>query len=463
MAMQNMTFGDATITKATFAPATSKEPERCVALAHMAKELDFEVSMPTDWNHRTVFIGGGGFDGSVSDMLDFTVSPGLRQHGYVTIKSNHGHNSSPMDASWALDDQEFADYATDSVPRVLTPAKQILQSYYGDRASTAKTVFEGCSGGGRRALMQAQRYPQLFDGIIARAPANAFNPQFLWYQKVAKQLAQPGGALSAAKVKAVANAVYAKCDALDGLADGIVGRPNACNFDPIELACTGAETDSCLTPQQVESARTFYAPTNIANGRYVWAGFSPGGEDGSTGWAAVINQQSLMAGYIKYMVARDATIDPLQLDPTQYTARIDQLVSMLDATSPDLSAFKARGGKLMMWAGQADWLITANNATDYYQQVVQKSGGQAAADEFLEYYTAPGVGHCGQGNGADKVDLVGPMFDWVEKDIPPRTSPIIAMSTMAPNKSRPVCRYPQYPKYIGGDPNAASSFACTSP
>lgn len=174
-----------------------------------------------------------------------------------------------------------------------------------------------------------------------------------------------------------------------------------------------------------------------------------------------------MEGYIKFMVARDGSIDPLQLDPEKYTGRIDELVASIDATDPDLTKFKARGGKLLLWTGLSDWLITPHNATAYYQDVVQKMGGQAAADEFVEYYTAPGVGHCGLGNGADKADLAGPIFEWIEKGAKPSATPIIA-STMFPlpgaqPKSRPLCRYPQYPRYIGGEVNAASSFQCTAP
>lgn len=471
-ALAGRTFGDATVTKATFVPTKGSVPEYCVVLGEMAKDLDFEVRMPTEWIHRTVFMGGGGFDGAIATTaLNPSSSPDLAERGYATIATNHGHNSTNnTDASWALDDQMFSDYANQSVPRVLAPAKEILRARYGDATKNTKIVYEGCSGGGRQALLQAQRNPDLFDGIIARAPANAYNPQFLYYQKVFKQLAKPGAALSTPKINAIANAVYAKCDALDGLNDRIIGRPDACNFDPVELACSGAETDSCLTPPQVESARTIYSSTSIANGRYVWPAFPPGGEDGHlyTGpsWGTP-TAKGLMEGYIKYMVARDGTIDPLQLDPAQYTARIDELVSLMDATDPDLGRFKARGGKLILWTGLSDWLITANNATSYYQSVVQKSGGQAAADEFVEYYTAPGVGHCALGNGADKVDLAGPMFEWLEKGSPPSSAPIIASTLFAvqgtPPKSRPLCRYPQYPKYVGGDANAASSFQCTSP
>lgn len=468
-AFQGRMFEGATVTKATLIAGTDAVPEYCIVRGEMPQDLDFDVRMPTDWNHRTVFRGGGGFDGYldvgyISDPVVSPVgSPDLAKRGYATIATNHGHGFSLSDGSFALDTQMLADYAYRAVPRVLEPAKAILREHYGNTFPSAKMVFEGCSGGGRQGLIQAQRFPDLFDGVISRAPANAYNPQFLWYQKMQKQLAKPGAALSASKIQAIGDAVYAKCDGLDGLNDKIIGRPEACQFDPIELACTGAETDTCLTPAQVESARTFYEPTNVANGRYVWPGFPVGGES-TANWLSL---GALGAGYITYMVAQNGVIDPLQLDPAHYVSRIDQLVSMIDAVNPDLSRFKARGGKLILWTGLTDWKITANNATQYYQSVVQENGGQTAVDQFVEYYTAPGVDHCEGGTGADKVDLVGPMFDWLEKGIKPSSSTIVATQRTAAAgttaASRPLCKFPQYPKYVGGDPQAAASFLCTTP
>lgn len=464
----------AIVTKATLVAASGHVPEQCVVRGEMPQDLDFEVRLPTNWNKRTVFLGGGGFDGAVTTEMT-AHSPGTWSRGYATIATNHGHTGSGGDATFALNPQMLEDYAYLAVPKVMAAAKAILGERYGNDFAGTKMVYEGCSGGGRQGLMQAQRYPNLFDGVISRAPANAYTPQFLWYQKVQKQLAQPGAALGLAKYQALDRATMAKCDASDGVVDNIISNPAACTFDPVELACTGAETDSCLTPTQVASARTLYAPTSVANGRYQWPGFPPGGEATGFGSAAgEIFRVLLGGGYINYMVAQNPSIDWLQLDPAAYTSRIDQLVGMIDAVDPDLSRFKARGGKLLLWTGMTDWLITANNATAYYQGVVQSAGGQAAADEFVEYYTAPGVQHCSGGTGADKIDLAGPMFEWLEKGTKPSasqliatkgtTTPALAWDYDAPTTmSRPLCRYPQYPRYVSGDPNAAASFVCTTP
>ena len=278
------TIEGATVTKARLDAPTATAPETCVVLGEMPQDLDFEVRMPTTWNGRTVFMGGGGFDGTIA-------TPGAAQAGYATIATNHGHNGGGLlPPTWALDAEMLAEYGYLAVPRVLPSAKAILKERYGDQQfSAAKLVYEGCSGGGRQGLIEAQRYPDLFDGVISRAPANAYVAQFLWYQKVAKQLAKPGANLTSGKVKALASAVLAQCDILDGLVDGDIGRPDACTFDVASLKCTGAETDACFTDAQLESVKAIYEPTNVAG--YVWPGFPFGGEtfgaDSLQAWAGL--------------------------------------------------------------------------------------------------------------------------------------------------------------------------------
>jgi len=472
LAFLGRTIGGATVTKAQLVAPTATAPETCVVLGEMPQDLDFEVRMPTTWNGRTVFMGGGGFDGTITATAR---SPGVAQAGYATIATNHGHNANVSPgATWALDAEMLAEYGYLGVPRVLPSAKAILKERYGDQQfGAAKLVYEGCSGGGRQGLIEAQRYPDLFDGVISRAPANAYVAQFLWYQKVAKQLAKPGANLTSGKVKALASAVLAQCDALDGLADGVIGRPDACTFDVASMKCTGAETDACLTDAQVASAKAIYEPTNVAG--YVWPSFPFGGEtfgnDSIQGWGGS-GAGSLGQGFIQYMVTQNPSADWLTVDPAQYTNRLALLSGQIDAVNPDLSRFKASGGKLILWAGLSDWLITANNATDYYTKVVAASGGQASADEFVEYFTAPGVSHCvnlaGNGQGADTVDLVGPMFEWIEKGVKPSSTGIVATQSNPlagqTAKKRPLCKFPQYAKYNGtGDPNAAASFTCVTP
>ena len=188
------TFEGAVVTKAQVVPTAANVPEYCFVRGEMPQQLAFEMRLPTTWNKRTVFLGGGGFDGSTTPPGPF--SPSVYPSGYATISTNHGHDGATTPgATFALDPGMLADYAYLAVPRVLAPAKAILGERFGIGFTGTKMVYEGCSGGGRQGLIEAQRYPDLFDGVISRAPANSYTGQFLWYQKLAKQLAQPGAAL----------------------------------------------------------------------------------------------------------------------------------------------------------------------------------------------------------------------------------------------------------------------------
>jgi feruloyl esterase len=467
----DQTFNGARITKATLNAATATMPETCVVRGEIAKELAFEVRMPANWNHRVVFNGGGGFDGNVSEP---GYSPRAEGSGYVTISTNHGHDAKKTPGgSFALDPQMLKDYAYAAVPKVLASAKAVLRVHYGPAVDRSKYVYEGCSGGGRQALIQAQRHPSLFDGIISRAPANAFTAQFLWYQKILKQFAKPGANLSAPKLQTIANTINARCDQLDGLKDNIISKPQECKVNLEVLKCTGAESDQCLTEPQLESARMLYEPTSIAGGRYKWAAFpQAGGETGNpASWQALGGPefQELGGDFIKYFVAQDAKADPLLVDPNRYVTRLDLLSKLIDAVNPNLDAFRARGGKLILFHGNTDWLISVNNTTDYYKRVVAFAGGQAAADKFVEYFVLPGHDHCAAtangGRGPDSVDLLDPMFDWIEKGVKPSNAGIVATRTVKPGigMQRPLCKFPQFAQYKGaGDPNKASSFACTA-
>ncbi len=471
-ALLNQTFEEARITAATLVPAGGSAPETCVVRGEMPKELAFEVRMPTTWNNRVLFMGGGGFDGEITEAA---YSPGVAANGYATIATNHGHDAARHpQGSFALDAQMLEDYAYAAVPKVFAAAKAILRKRYGEAIDRSRFVYEGCSGGGRQALIQAQRHPDLFDGIIVRAPANAYTGQFLWYQKILRQFAKPGAGLSAGKVQTIAGFMQSQCDALDGLKDNIIGRPDACKVDLAALRCNGAESDACLTDAQLESARTLYEPTNVAGGRYTWPAFPHvGGEtadDASSQALGGSTFRALGGDYMRYFVAQDPSADPLAVDPQAYTGRLDYLAKLIDAVDPDLGRFRARNGKVILFHGTTDWLITLSNTTDYYNKVVAAAGGQAAADHFVEYFVLPGHDHCAAtpqgGRGPDAVDLVTPMFEWIENGAKPSSRRIIATRSVDPGKGmqRPLCRYPQYPAYAGsGDPNAESSFTCVSP
>ncbi len=454
----------AVVTRAELLPALGPTPQACLVRGEMPQDLDFEVRMPTHWNKRTVFIGAGGFAGSIDRQFYSAQSIEPNTPAYATIATNHGHSANVTSgASFALDVQMLNEYAHLAVPRVMAPAKAILRDFYGRGFKSTKIVYEGCSGGGRQGMIQAQRYPELFDGVIARAPATSIVPQFLWYSKVQKLQSAPGGALTPGKIATIGATVRARCDGLDGLEDEIISRPDICDFDPAEIACAvGSDSDSCLTPEQVATARGFYEGVNLGDGRFTWPGFMPGGESAENwlGWQAIG-----FDGFMRYFVAQDSKADPLSIAPEDYLPRLEYLSNLLDADDPALHRFKENGGKLILWTGQADWLITANNATAYYNSVVNAMGGQAKVDDFLEYYISPDVGHCSGGPGPDFVDLVSPLFEWLEDGVRPSEKQLIATSSLqdAEPVTRPLCQYPRYPKYLGGDTRVAASFTCAMP
>ncbi|MET0404585.1 MAG: tannase/feruloyl esterase family alpha/beta hydrolase, partial [Cystobacter sp.] len=466
--LRDKSLDGARITGATLIAAASPLPEYCKVTGGLAPSLQFEVRLPTGWNGRAVYAGGGGFNGSITPSDDH-----LRR-GYAAIASDGGHTGDVLDGSFALDPEKRADFADRSIHRVLPFAKTLIHERYGKNAE--KTYFEGCSNGGREALIEAQRWPEDFDGIIARAPAYNFVELLIAFNQNSQQLAKPGASLSDARLATLGKAVLDACDAQDGLADGILSRPNDCQFDPGTLQCTGADQDTCLTAEQVASVRKIYSPTRL-DGAVINEAWPRGGEADPLGWSAWMTGNGNPAqsasglfglGLVRYFITRDPNYDPLAFVPEQWSARIAEVSAQVSARSADLSRFRARGGKLILWHGGTDAAISLKGSDAYYQRVVTAAGGQAAADTFVEYFQAPGVNHCEGGAGADAVDLLSALEGWVEQGIAPSSARLVATKTDRTTGtqllSRPLCKYPRYPRYTGqGDPNAAASFTCVEP
>lgn len=466
--LRERTLEEARITGAELVAASGSLPEYCKVTGTLPPSLDFEVRLPTAWNEKTVYSGGGGFDGFIFSNDSYTVN------GYASIASNGGHTGEGVDASFALDAQKLDDFAYLSIHRVLPIAKSLIQERYGK--SARKTYFEGCSNGGREALIEAQRWPEDFDGIIARAPAYNFVELMTTFNENTRQLMKPGASLPSEKLQLLGKAVLDACDAKDGVADGILSLPSACQFDPSVLQCAEAGQTDCLTAEQVTSARTIYSPT-LLNGTTLYPGWPAGGEADPEGWGAWITgdgNATLSIGglfgsaMVKYFITRDPDFDPLTFHLNDWQSRINEVSARVSANNPDLGRFQARGGKLILWHGGTDAAISQHGTAAYYERVVQAAGGQAAADAFVEYFPAPGVNHCAGGAGADTVDLLTALENWVEKGVAPSQAKLVATKfhpeTGESVLSRPLCKYPRYPRYKGtGDVNSADSFTCVDP
>jgi feruloyl esterase len=346
-------------------------------------------------------------------------------------------------------------------------SKAILRSYYG--SNEARSYFSGCSNGGRQALMEAQRYPDDFDAIVAGAPVN--NQVRLNVSQTALQvemLKDPSRIVPANKVTLFANAVMAACDASDGVKDNIISNPQACTFDPGTLMCKAGDAADCLTAPQVASARQLYSPVKSKKGETVYPGRMRGVE---AGWAARIPapgapMNPLWGDMPKYVGHRDANWDVMSFDLDADLALTLKNASFIESTDPNLAKFKARGGKLLLWHGWADPGPSPQNTINYYTEVTKTAGG-GKQDDWMRLFLLPGVGHCGGGVGPDQADFLTALEHWRESGAAPnqvvasRSAGGRGGTTPLPPMSRPLCPYPQLAKYTGtGSTDDANNFQC---
>ena len=447
-------------------------------------EIRFEVWMPiSDWNGKFHGIGNGGFAGSIS----YAGLAGALARGYATASTDTGHNGG--DASWALGHPEkIVDYGHRAIHEMTEKAKLIVKAFYGN--GPKRSYFASCSNGGRQALMEAQRYPNDYDGLIAGAPSNAFTQiltGFAWNMQ--NMLVDPASYIPAKKLKAIETAANAACDGRDGVMDGVLDDPRKCGFDPAVLLCKGIETDDCLTDKQITALKKIYAGPRDAKGNQIIPGFEPGGETGPGGWTSWITGASptlalqffFSTQAFKNMIYNDPNWDfkTFQLERDGRLAR-EKLGPILDAIDPNLKAFSARGGKLILYHGWNDAALPPINTINYYQSVSAKLGGRRTQG-FVRLFMAPGMQHCAGGPGPDgfgqmvtptpsaksdpQHDLTLALERWVEQGVAP--DQVIASKRQSSNpqvpalRSRPLCPYPLVARYKGiGSTDDAANFKC---
>ncbi|HTU43758.1 MAG TPA: tannase/feruloyl esterase family alpha/beta hydrolase [Bryobacteraceae bacterium] len=448
--------------------------------------IRFEVWLPlADWNHRYLGVGNGGFAGSI----DYRTLAGDLKRGYATAATDTGHEGDAEDASWAFHHPEkVADFGYRALHLTTETAKKLMEVFYGGPAE--HSYFDSCSDGGREALMEAQRFPEDFDGILAGAPANFWTSLLTGGVEVAQELyGNPAAYLSGAKAPAIGAAVLKACDAQDGVTDGIVSDPERCHFDPDALLCKGAEGRDCLTVPQVASLKRLYAGSRDAQGRRLFLGYMPGGENGAQGWASWILGPApglsygvgYVENYFRYIVFDDPTWNILTANVDAAKRLADQKTAeSLNATNPDLRRFQARGGKLIMYHGWNDPAISPLYAVSYYKQVGAGMGAQNR-ESFLRLYMIPGMQHCIGGPGpsyfgqlgtttakGEKHGIYAALEEWVEKGTAPGEIVATKYVDNDPSKAaamtRPLCAYPQIAKYKGaGDTNDYRNFTCEVP
>ena len=446
-------------------------------------DIGIEVWMPiAGWNGKLQAIGNGGFAGMIDDrQLGAAMS-----RGYAATATDTGHGGSPLDANWALGHpQKVVDFGHRGIHEMTRVAKEAVHAFYGK--DVQRSYFAGCSDGGREGLMEAQRYPADYDGILAGAPANYWTALLSTAASDTQALTlDPASFIPPSKIPTISAAVLTACDELDGVRDGILNDPRQCRFDPATIQCkAGQDTDNCLTAAQAAALKQIYAGPHDALGHEVFPGFLPGAENGQAGWGLWIlgpsPAKSLMAafgiGYFSNMVYEKSGWDyrTFTLEAGLKFAE-EKTASALNATNADLKPFKARGGKLILYHGWDDPAIPAINTVNYYQSVIAKMG-QRDADSFVRLYMVPGMQHCDNGPGPDSFGQVGKLtFDdpqhsinaalerWFEKGMAPSTiitSKYAADDEPHPTMTRPLCAYPEAARYKGsGDTNDAASFVC---
>jgi len=447
--------------------------------------IEFEVWLPmAGWNGRYEGLGNGGFAGSI----DFGGLANAVAKGYVASATDTGHKGSVIDARWALGHPEkVTDFGYRAIHETAAQAKALSRAFYGKQPS--HSYFSSCSNGGREALMEAQRFPDDYDGILAGAPANYWTHLLATAGAEDVFLNDPTSRIPPVKIPAIASATLAACDAQDGVKDGLINDPSRCHFDPATLLCQGSESNSCLTAPQVASLRKLYEGPHDSSGKAIFPGRVPGAETGPGGWGLWITGQtpgtSLMfafgTGFFADMVFEDAAWKPatFQLDHDLKLAD-DKLAQKLNATDPDLKRFQARGGKLIVYHGWNDPAISPLNSIDYLRSVEAKMG-QKQTGQFVRLYLAPGMQHCGGGPGpdsfgqslADGADAQHSVTLALERWVENREAPSRIIATKYKTegdpasgaaRTRPLCPYPQAARYNGsGSTDDAANFTCAMP
>jgi len=489
---------DATVTSAAVVPAggfTQSEgrgnaiykdvPAFCrvqaIAQPSSDSHIEFEVWLPAaNWNGKYFAIGNGGFAGSIQ----YNLMAAAVINGYASSSTDTGHKAPATSAEWALGHYEkIVDFAYRAIHETADKSKAVIAGFYGHAAK--HSYFSACSNGGRQGLMEAQRYPADYDGIISGAPANFWTHNFagfIWDQQALQGDAQ----IPASKMPALENAALAACDAIDGVKDGVIDDPTKCHFDPSVLLCKGAESDSCLTSAQVGALKKIYDGPKNSKGERIFPGYVPGGEAGPGGWSRWVtgadSQQAVFGiGYFADIVFQNPKWDFRGFNFDRDMKVVDDKSARLfNAVDPNLKAFKDHGGKLFIYHGWSDTAIAPTNAIFYYESIVSKMGAKEAGD-FAQLYMVPGMQHCAGGPGPDNFgtnpspapsdadhSLSIALDKWVDQGVAPKRIIATKYKGRGPDsgvaRTRPLCPYPQVARYSGsGSADDAANYRCMGP
>jgi len=419
-------------------------------------DIKIEVWLPaSNWNGKLQAVGNGAFNGAIGYPAMMTA---LRA-GYATTGTDTGHVGGS--GEFALGHPEkVIDFGYRSEHEMTVKAKAIISAFYDNPVKYA--YWNGCSAGGRQAMKEAQKYPGDFDGIIAGSPGLDWTGRAVGALRIAQVTKDEAFRIPAAKAQLIHKAVLDACDAIDGIKDGVIDNPKKCKFDPGVLECKGADDATCLTKGQAQTARLIYmSPVNPKTKREI-TGLEPGSELGWTdmGWTGSARSTGL--DQFRFIVFKDPTWDVDKFNFETDIVRAEETdANMINALDPNLKPFFDRGGKLIQYHGWNDPQISPGNSVQYYQRVASAVGGLAKAQASHRLFMAPGMGHCGGGEGPNTFDMVAALEQWVEKKQAP--DQIIASHSRdgKVDRTRPLCPYPQVAVYKGsGSTDEAANFVC---
>ena len=430
--------------------------------------IGFAMALPNPWNGRFLYQGGGGMNGSIRPPIGSGAIgevPGVAR-GFAVVSTDSGHQGAVFDASFMKDQEAAMNFSTASVGKVTLAAKEIIARYYARPAR--RSYFIGCSTGGREGMVASQRYPREFDGIVSGDPAmrtGHFNIGLAWANvafteaapKDESGKADPTKVFSQSDRKLVTDSIVQACDDADGQKDGMIFNVNACKFDPAVLTCGSAKTSACLSAQQVNVLKIAFAGPKNSRGNQVYPPFP---------WDSGLAAEGVSIPGILVTAAKTPTGPPsrdsIDVDQAEERVLSDGMERATNTANwTNLSTFFGHGGKLLFYHGWSDPWFSPLDTLDYYQRLAKASGGlDQLRENSSRFFVVPGMGHCSSGPATlDRFDMLGAVVDWVEQGKAPDA--VIATGKAFPNRSRPLCAYPQYAKYKGqGNPEDAANFEC---
>jgi feruloyl esterase len=462
-----------------------------------APDIRMRVALPMHWNGKAMMLGGGGFNGIIPDITANLAYGPVNQftpleRGYATFASDSGHQAaqpnlpSPLlDGSFGVNDEAVRNFAGDALKKTRDTALLLIKKFYGNKP--AHSYFAGSSNGGREALAVAQRWPADFIGVIAVYPVWNSVPSYLFTGYEAQLLSKPGAFPGTPQQELLYRSVIRACDVNDGLRDDIISDEAGCHFDPRTLRCLRGQVDAttCLTDHQIAVIRALSSPLRwnyrLASGETAYPGIPfLSGADMTTpllglGTQPPANPMPTTAGagvqfwnqWAKYFVTRDPAFNSLNLDPPrpgQWLQRISELSAILDVNNPDLNSFAKAGGKLLILHGTADETVSHRSSVEYFERIM-KTMSKGGVKQFARLYLIPGANHGNiQAAFAASWDSLSALENWAEQGQAPRNPVVTDANAQSRGRTRPLCGYPAWPRYIGrGNPNSAASFICQPP